>query len=213
MNIEVYGEMLTLLPERAVYWGRTNTLFVADMHLGKAATFRAHGIALPDGNTTADLRRLSQVITRTGADKLIILGDLLHAAKGRDAHTLAAFAAWRADHPALNIWLVRGNHDRAAGDPPEVWGIQVVNGPTPGPNFVLAHEPLQPSAGYALTGHLHPGVALRGKGRQMLKLPCFWFGATCAVLPAFGSFTGVAVIRPQPGDRVYVVAEGQILQV
>ena len=37
----VAGEQLLLLGERAVYWERTRTLFVADPHFGKAAAFRA----------------------------------------------------------------------------------------------------------------------------------------------------------------------------
>jgi uncharacterized protein len=213
VNIDVYGETLALLPERAVYWERTKTLFVADMHLGKTATFQAHGVALPNGNTEADLGRLSQALNKTSAQKLIILGDLLHAAKGRDARTLDAFSAWRDQHANLKIWLVRGNHDRSAGDPPEAWNIQTMDGPTPGPNFVLAHEPFEPEQGYALTGHLHPGAQLVGKGRQLLKLPCFWFGAACGVLPAFGSFTGLSIIQPRQDDRVFVITADLVVLV
>jgi uncharacterized protein len=213
VDIEVYGETLILLPERAIYWARTQTLFVADIHLGKTATFRAHGIPLPNDNTNADLERLTKALANTRAEQLIILGDLFHAAKGRDAQTLDAFSVWRNAHCDLAVWLVRGNHDRAAGDPPDIWNIRTVNGPTPGPNFILTHEPYEPKQGYVLAGHLHPGVQLTGKGRQLLKLPCFWFGATCAVLPAFGSFTGISLIQPQKHDRVFVIAEDQVLRV
>jgi uncharacterized protein len=213
VTAEVYGEILTLLPERAVYWERKQTVFVADIHLGKTATFRANGIPLPDNNTDADLQRLSQVLAKTGAQKLIVLGDLLHAAKGRDARTLDAFSAWRTQHSEVAIYLVRGNHDRNAGDPPEIWNIHTVSGPTSGPNFILTHEPFEPVEGYALAGHLHPAAQLTGKGRQVLKLPCFWFGASCGVLPAFGSFTGTASISAQPGDRVFVIADNQIIHV
>lgn len=210
--IEVHGETLTLLPERAAYWPRTRTLFVADLHLGKTAAFRAHGIPLPDGITAADLNRLSLALSKTGAHKLIILGDLLHAAKGRDESTLASVSAWRSQHPELAIYLIRGNHDRHAGDPPTEWDIQVVDGPMSGPVFVLNHEPVTPERGYALSGHVHPAVQLAGQGRQSLTLPCFWFGERCGVLPAFGSFTGTAVIQPRPSDQVFMLTDSQVIK-
>lgn len=211
VTVEVAGESLTLLPERAVYWSRERTLLIADVHLGKSATFRAYGVPLSDSSMAADLQRLGSAISKTGAQKLVILGDLLHAAKGRDAQTLAAFHAWRHQHVSLAIELVRGNHDRAAGDPPPEWNIDTMNSPTPHAPFVYAHEPFTPDAGYALAGHLHPAAQLVGKGRQTLKLPCFWFGARCAVLPAFGGFTGLAVIQPKVGDRVFVIGD-QIIE-
>ncbi|CAN5557310.1 ligase-associated DNA damage response endonuclease PdeM [soil metagenome] len=212
-TLHIYNETLHLLPERAVYWQRTSTLLIADPHLGKTATLRAHAIPLPEGDMAADLQRLTQAIQRTGAQQLIVLGDLLHAARGRDASVLTTFTDWRAQHPTLRIFLVRGNHDRSAGDPPDDWKIQTVNGPTPGPNFVLSHEPVEPTNGYALAGHIHPAVSLIGKGRQQLKLPCFWFGEKCGVLPAFGGFTGGALIRPQRGEQIFVVTGQQVIAV
>lgn len=212
-ELQIADETLQLLPERALFWPRTQTLFIADPHLGKAATFRAHAIPLPEGNTAADLQRLGQAIDRTGATKLIILGDLFHTVRGRDEAVMNAMTAWRAQYAHLAIYLVRGNHDRHAGDPPPDWRIAVCDGPTPGPYWVLTHEPHEPAQGYALAGHLHPAVQLTGKGRQSLKLPCFWFGEKCGVLPAFGAFIDHGTIRPQRGDRVFVVAEDKVLAV
>ncbi len=200
-----------LLPERALFWPRVATLFVADTHWGKAATFRSAGIALPGGTTTDDLARLSGVLQRTGARRLVLLGDLLHAKAGRVWQTLDAVAAWRATCPRLEVLLVRGNHDRHAGDPPPEWRFAVVDAPHVMSPFVLLHQPNEQPDGYALAGHLHPGVRLQGAGRQRLQPPCFWFGAHVGVLPSFGSFTGMAVVTPMPSDRVYVVADDAVL--
>lgn len=212
-SIQIANETLHLLPERALYWPRTGTLFIADPHFGKTATFRAHAIPLPTGTTNAELDRLSQAINRTGAQKLIILGDLLHAAKGREPAMLDTVTAWREAHADLAIHLVRGNHDRHAGDPPAAWRMVLVDGPTPGPYWVLNHEPHEPEHGYALTGHCHPAVQLTGKGRQSLKLPCFWFGAKCGVLPAFSAFVDHGTIHPQQGELVFVVTDQAVMAV
>jgi metallophosphoesterase superfamily enzyme len=81
------------------------------------------------------------------------------------------------------------------------------------PPLVFDHHPRASSAGYVLSGHLHPGVALRGAGGQHARLPCFWFGAAVGVLPAFGEFTGLALVSPAPGDRLFAVAEEAVVPV
>lgn len=212
-TIDIQGEQLHLLPERAIYWERTQTLFVADLHLGKAATFRAHHIPLPEGSMSADLARLTRVIERTQAIKIIILGDLFHSAKGRDEQTHDLFSAWRDQHANLDLILVRGNHDHKAGDPLEQWNIRCVDGPTPGPLFVLSHIPIQPLQGYALAGHLHPAVQLAGQARQTVKIPCFWFTKHCGILPAFGSFIDHALVQPAVGDKIFVATDDHVLAV
>ncbi len=209
--VEIHGQLVHLLPERALFWPSEQTLFIADPHFGKTATFRAHAIPLPESGTSVELQRLSQAISRTNATQLVILGDFLHTARGREAAVLAAISNWRAQHLQLAITLVRGNHDRHAGDPLPEWSFAVCDGPWIGPVWVLNHEPIEPPVGYALAGHLHPAVQLVGKARQLLKLPCFWLQKQCAVLPAFGEFIDHGLIRPKLGDRIFVVTKAAVL--
>ena len=210
---EVAGERLTLMPERVAYWERTRTLFVADPHWGKAATFRASAIPVPRGTTTEGLARLDRAITRTAAQRVVFLGDYLHARDGRAPETLRALAEWRAANRGLEVLLVRGNHDRRAGDPPVEAGVHCVDAPLRDGPFVLAHHPGASAEGYVLAGHLHPAAQLVGRGRMRERLPCFWFGRACGVLPAFGDFTGLADVTAEPGDRVYAVAGGEVVEV
>jgi DNA ligase-associated metallophosphoesterase len=213
MQIDLAGETVRLFPERALYWEQGCALFIADLHWGKAAAFRAHALPIPEAGLD-DLRRLDRVIAYAQPSHLYILGDLLHAEAGRTPAMLHTFAAWRATHPALHIVLVRGNHDQHAGDPPDDWQVRCVDAPHPLPPFVLLHNPDDDPApaGYGLAGHLHPGAVLTGAGRQSLKLPCFWFGPGGGVLPAFGGFTGTMAIRPAAGDRVYVTTDRAVIQ-
>ncbi|NJM09145.1 ligase-associated DNA damage response endonuclease PdeM [Candidatus Gracilibacteria bacterium] len=213
LTTTIAGESVLLMPERALYWPRGGALFVADLHWGKAAAFRAAAIAVPEQATAADLARLDAALERSGARQLYLLGDLFHARSGRSDPTLAAIAAWRARHPELAIVLVRGNHDKHAGDPPADWGIDCVSEPYPRLLFVLRHTPEPDERGYVLAGHLHPAVALHGRGRQRERLPCFLFGQQYGLLPAFGSFTGSATIQPTAQDRVFVVAGDSVIAV
>ncbi|QDT14345.1 ligase-associated DNA damage response endonuclease PdeM [Alienimonas californiensis] len=223
------GEALILMPERAVFrpppaGGAGGTLYVADTHWGKAATFRAAGVAVPPGGTAADLARLSRALRRTRAGRLVVLGDLLHARLGRnEAATNAAVAAWRAETADVRMELVLGNHDRAAGPPDPAWQIEARPDPTPDPPFVLKHFPEPDPAGPVLAGHEHPAVRLAGPGGERLKLPCFRLtgriddrgGEAGAVLtlPAFSAFADGGVLRPAPGERICVIADDEVLEI
>lgn len=212
-EVEIEGERLVLMPERAAWWPARDTLLVADAHFGKAAAFRAGGIPVPAGTTLEGLARLEGALARTAARRVLFLGDYLHARQGRAPATLGALARWHEVHPELELLLVRGNHDRHAGDPPPETGIRSVDPPLVEPPFAFAHHPNPSPLGYLIAGHLHPAVHLVGAGRQRERLPCFWFGAGVGVLPSFGDFTGAATIRPLPRDRVFVLADGGVVQV
>jgi DNA ligase-associated metallophosphoesterase len=213
-EVRLGGEEVVLLVERALFWPRAETLVVADLHWGKAATFRAAGIPVPVGATSDDLARLDAALFRTCARRLVVLGDLFHAKAGRIAsQTLAELRRWRVLREELEIMLVRGNHDRHAGDPPDDLRINCVNAPAFVPPFVLRHEPAPSTEGYTLAGHLHPAIVLAGPALQRERLPCFWFTPRGAVLPAFGSFTGFASVVPGPEDRIFVVTDQEVIGV
>jgi uncharacterized protein len=212
-EVVVAGETLHLLPERAVYCPRARTLIVADLHWGKEETFRASAIPIPIGPIQADLKRLDSALDRTGANRLLVLGDLWHARAGMAESLFGELRPWRASHAGLDIELVRGNHDRRAGPPPSELRIAVRDEPALEPPFVLRHFPEPSPDGYVVAGHLHPAVMLRGTGGERLRLPCFWFGEAVGLLPAFGGFTGSADVNPGPGDQVFVIADGEVIRV
>ena len=207
------GEQLLLSPERAIVWPRREMLLIADPHFGKAATFRALGVRAPNGTTALSLERIDRLIAEHQPKRLVFLGDFLHAREGRNANTFAALAAWRGSHATLDVRLIRGNHDRRAGDPPSEVGIECIDGPVIEAPFALTHHPIAVAGRYVLAGHMHPCVTLSGAARQRERLRCFWFGADVGVLPAFGEFTGCASIEPSSSDAVWAVADERVMRV
>ena len=201
------GQPLRLLPGKAALIERSRTLLIADAHIGKAVSFRGLGVPVPRGTTSETLAALSALIAGTGARSVVFLGDFLHSARAHAAATLEAVAAWRIAHAHLDLVLVRGNHDDRAGDPPRRLGIEAVDEPHERDGLALCHHPRRSRSGYVLAGHLHPCVHVAGRAWDRLRLPCFWLGETVGVLPAFGAFTGMQPIRPNPGDRLYVIAD------
>ena len=210
-SFQLLGQTLTPLPQRALYWAERRTLLIADPHFGKPESFRAFAVPVPGGTTAAALQRLDAALLDTGAERLVVLGDFWHARAGRTAEVVDELTAWRLARPLLALELVPGNHDRGISQLPEAWGATVHAGNAIDPPFVYSHYPDADDAGYVLCGHLHPAVVLSGRGRQALRLPAFWFGPRVGVLPAFGEFTGVAVVTPRPGDQVFVVAGDQVV--
>lgn len=218
-SVELCGEAIELLPSGCAWWSRERVLFVADVHLGKSATFRASGLPVPD-SCAHDLERLARCIAELGVVRLVVLGDLLHARAGRTGSLLRTMDEWRERHRAVEILLIRGNHDRSSGDPPAEWGIEVQdNGYTLGP-FGLWHEP--PSVGetpadqFVLCGHVHPAVrvgAVRG-GREDAgkRFPAFVSNDSMMILPAFGSFTGAKSLQRRAWKRVFVLVDDEVLE-
>lgn len=213
LPVTVEGETLYLLSEKGIYWPKEQMLLVADVHWGKAATFRNSYIHLPKGTTSNDLGLLSDMLDRTQARKLVFLGDLFHARVGKQRQTLQMIEGWRHIHRHVDMLLVRGNHDQHAGDPPYALRITCVNEPFETAPFSFTHHPMDLTTGYNLCGHVHPAVMLRGKGRQTLRLPCFYFSERQGILPSFGTFTGSSHLQPGRHDRIYVVADQQVIPV
>lgn len=206
------GETLTLLPERALRWAREETLFIADPHFGKAATFRFAGIAVPEASHDEDLERLEKIVRQHGAKRLVVLGDFFHAKTGRSEATLAALKKWRERHNELEIILVIGNHDRHAGCPPDEWEIKCVKEPWSLPPFsCFHHPPKQSCVGFALAGHIHPSFELYERSGLSARSICFYFQERLAILPAFGNFTGTHTIQPKRGEKIFLIADGQII--
>lgn len=216
VDIKFAGLDLTLLGSGAVFSEQHQALWVADLHLGKAATYRRLGQPVPQGTTTETLERLTRDITRHQVQHLIVLGDFLHGPLVQNSHsTLSAIADWRQRHPTCQITLIRGNHDDKAGDPPESLAIEVVDQPFEFASLLCCHDERAPGLGAAsgvLSGHAHPVVVVYGKARERLRLACFVVGTNRMILPAYGAFTGGHLHQARPGESIYVIADQVVIK-
>lgn len=212
-TIQIAGEQLEMWPERAIYWPDSNTLIIADTHFGKAATFRVSGIPVPQGTTKVMLERINELLNKTGANRLLILGDLIHSSKRTKLDFVSELIQWRNEIDAVEVTLVKGNHDRGKTDLFEQLNIQVVDEPLIEPPFAFCHymEANQSHQHYTLAGHLHPAVSLEFLKKRE-KWPCFVFHENYAIMPAFGEFVGHAVIERADNQRIFIVADDQVIE-
>lgn len=203
--ISLGGEDVVATASRALVWN--DTVFVADVHFGKDAMLRSSHHWAPPGSTEENLERLEILLLRYSTRRLIILGDLFHSAHAAEA--VPHIQRWK--KPNWEILAIPGNHDRRATGLAQDCGFHVVaEGHRLGP-WILRHHPTEDPEDFTLCGHVHPVVALKGSGRQSLKLPCFAITPQQCILPAFGAFTGGYPVRPRSGDQIIAVAEGQLV--
>ncbi|MFQ6346915.1 ligase-associated DNA damage response endonuclease PdeM [Pseudomonas sp. R11F] len=206
-SITLEKQELWLLADKAIYWPARRCLLIADAHFGKASAYRSLGQPVPQGTTQENLKKLDQLLAAFACEQVIFLGDFLHGPGSHASSTLGVLRAWRERHRELSLTLIRGNHDKRAGDPPADLRIEVVGEPLLMGPFALQHEPDAHASHHVLAGHVHPVYRLRGKGRQSLRLACFQIGRRISLLPAFGAFTGGYPVSPSDDEQIFVVAD------
>lgn len=208
----IQNQTWKLLPEKAIYWEEKKTLIVTDLHIGKSGHFRKSGIAAPSTINAKNLERLGKLIEVYQPSTLLVLGDLFHSKANRE---WLEFEEWLKNFESQNIQLVTGNHDLLHQSFYESANISVFETLDMG-DFLFVHDPddtiESDSKHTVVAGHIHPGISIKGKGRQSLRFPCFLFSDERILLPAFGEFTGLYTIKPEENEQIYAVVEGNILE-
>lgn len=183
IQLHVRGEMLTPLPEGALWWPSERTLIVSDLHLEKGSSYAAAGQMLPPYDTSATLAVVEALVRAYQPERVISLGDSFH---DRDAE-------WRlVEQDAARIkaltsatdWVwVEGNHDP---DPPEDLGGRAAKVLRMN-EIVFRHEPTGESG--EIAGHLHPCAKVLSRVRT-LRRSCFVTDGQRLIMPALGAFAG-----------------------
>jgi len=213
LSLMIRGEELTLHPRRAVLWPHRKTVIVADTHFGKSSVFGRHGIAVPAGSDEEDRESLKRLVRDAGAERLIILGDFLHAPIAADSPEAQELEAWSKSLGSVHILVIAGNHDRAA---PRFWSSiewreeELLEAP-----FRFVHEASSRSGAdqaFTVSGHIHPVMRLGPRRKPGLRVPVFWQRSGGLVLPSFGAFTGGFAIRPARGEHLFAVGPSAVAQ-
>lgn len=173
------------LPDGALFWPARRALLVADLHLEKASWFGARGQMLPPYDSIATLTALDALVRATDAAEVWCLGDSFHDSAGCDRLPPAARALLTAMTARTRWTWIAGNHDRAIADrcggavTDEAW----VDG------VMLRHEADPADARPEMSGHFHPKLRVRVRGK-LVSRRCFVATPAKLIFPAFGALTG-----------------------
>lgn len=210
-NIICNNETLTLTNHRAIYWANQEMLIISDLHIGKAAHFRKNGIPVSTEVLINDLKRLKQLLAFFKAKQLMVVGDLFHAGMNKE---FEVFRNWIDTIEKIDLILVKGNHDKISPEISELffdWRIFTTHYIFP---FNFIHESLNSTDNtFQISGHTHPGVLLKGKGKQRIKLPCYQISKKQLILPAFSLFTGLNTQTPLEKVTNYAFTEDHIFEI
>src|SRR5690554_4082252 len=207
-ELKINSQNFILHPSGAIFWKERKMLLIADVHLGKVAHFRKYGSPVPVSAAFKNLEELTEISNYFRPKTICFLGDLFHSKINEEWND---FEKW-VEYTKAEIILIAGNHDIIAAYLYEDLGVAVyaellIDG------FLLTHFPTEREAVFNLSGHVHPGVRLRGVGRQYLRLPCFYKTINTLILPAFGNFTGKHILKPSKTDEIFAIVEGEVISV
>ncbi len=211
----IHNNTFWLSSHRCIFWEQQQALIVSDLHLGKTGHFRKMGIAVPQAVYKEDLQRLVSEIQYYQPKLLIIVGDMFHSRQNKE---MDLFVKWRNDLHYTEMTLVKGNHDILKNDWYSEAGLTVVEDQLCIDRFIFTHDEKTVNCTgvddpYIFSGHIHPGVVIKGFSRQSLTFPCYHFGRAGVVLPAFSKFTGVSIMPRLSGDSVFAIINNTVIQV
>ncbi|SMG17224.1 putative phosphoesterase [Marivirga sericea] len=214
MELTLAGEKLLLSEDKIIYWLKEQTVFIADLHLGKTTHFRKSGIAVPIAIIKAEISRIEHIIVKYRPKRIFFLGDLFHSDLNHEWNIFNDFLQL---HSSIEFTLIKGNHDILSDKVYQLSTLQIEKEPFYVDPFVLTHHPLENNEvnknEMNLCGHIHPSISLKGKGKSHLRLACFYLEPNTMVLPAFGRFTGLAKISPSKKGNIFAVLKNSVQQI
>ena len=209
-EIEFAGETLALISNGSVYWTEKKLLLIADSHLGKTHYFNENGVQLPKAGFRAQLQRLDETIAYTGAQELLVLGDMFHHERAITDEFYEEFKHWKNSFSG-KIDCIVGNHDKYLTDLNVKNDVNFVEEYKIIDNIIFAHDKVREIEGLSqMYGHRHPRYILKDHG-GVINLPCFWLKGDHLILPAFSTLcSGTAINNERRStDRVILALEDE----
>ena len=193
--------------DRSLMHPASNTLIVADLHIGKVTHFRRAGVAIPSSARAETTDRLWECLERHRPERVVIAGDLFHSDANTETHQFVEeLARWGS---VEWVWIT-GNHDRATANRYSALFHRTAPEISIG-STRITHESegaQQPT----ISAHVHPVILVEHGARLKTKHRCFTIENQDFRLPAFGPFTGGHRIQPKPSGRYFFLTDKRVYE-
>ncbi len=206
-SISFAGSSFQLDPSGALYWPEQHLLIVADLHLGRL-DMPATADAVERSPDAVILRRLSRLVRDCAAERLLILGDLVHGASAVTPDLIRLVAEWRKTVTA-EVLLVRGNYDHLSAPVLNRWDVEPAGDVITVGSVRFRHKPGVRSGEPEICGHLHPCVRLPATP-EAPALPCFVMENNLLLMPSFGSHQDGYEILEKDARTFFVLCDGEV---
>ncbi len=220
LSIEIRGETIHLLPEKAFYWPGARILGFSDLHLGKAESLQKFGIPLPSAVHSEDFRQIARLIETWQPEQIFILGDFIHQKNSWTDELFQSIGSFLTDYQHIRWTLILGNHERGSLPILEQLPMTLAKNSLEDAPFAFTHGHLELATStsegasplFAIEGHTHPVLSL-SDGPLKLRFPCFELSEEHLLLPSFGVLTGGFEIPLLNKNRYFAVSEKDIFEV
>ena len=168
----------------------SNTLIVADLHLGYSWAQRRRGELGPLADSEAR-EKLIRVCGDLHPERIVFLGDVVHAPRPcqPEREWIEQTLTELSRHAELIV--VRGNHDRAFAKEFSHLPVAMVES-WPDQNVLAVHgdrlPPAVPAGHTLILGHSHPSIPVKDAAGAGRRLPVFLVNDRCVLMPAFSPF-------------------------
>lgn len=215
MKLEIIKEEIHLLPEKAFFWPKEEMIGLSDVHLGKAESLQDYGIPVPSGSHLEDLTTIGKLIERTKANKVFILGDLIHQKNSWTTNIVSDLTSFFKNYKKINWTLLIGNHEKGSIEYLKQFPIQLIENDFEYFPFLLTHghnNSEKKKHLFRIQGHVHPVIQIRD-GSTKLRLPCFVLEKNSLTLPSFGTLTGGFEVAKTKGRRMFATTNESVLEI
>jgi putative SbcD/Mre11-related phosphoesterase len=190
-----------------------NSIVASDFHLGYEGAMVKNGMFVPKVNLKRIIENLDKAISKTGADRLIIVGDIKHdfsnieSDEFNELYDLMNFLKRR----KVSAVLIKGNHDNFVERYREPFKLLVHGQEAAIGDYLFFHGEELPKVPkkkprMLIMGQEHPAISINRSVGKREKLRCFLYGRyeklPILVLPAMGYFSTGTDVNHEPKDQL-----------
>lgn len=204
-------ELLDGMP--VAYIRSLNSIVASDLHLGYEGAMAKNGVFIPKVNLKKILENFDKALSKSGADKIIVTGDIKHdfsdleADEFNELYDMINFLKQRDVSPIL----IKGNHDNFVERYKEPFKITVHRQEAVIGDYLFFHGEELPGVqnkrpNMLIMGHEHPSIGITNPIGKKEKLRCFLYGnykrLPILVLPATGYFATGRDVNLEPKHQL-----------
>ena len=118
-------------------------------------------------------------------------------------------------YPNIEFHLIKGNHDILPENIYKESALKIHADSIKIGSLLLSHEPMDQVNDDTLNicGHIHPGIVLKRKSKQSIRLPAFYYKNNTLIMPAFGQFTGLFCLDARKADSIMVTTPERVIPI